>query len=66
VARALPRTLRERRAIQAARALDAQGFAALLRSELDSPYFGRIGASPLVRGALTAAWWAVRRLAGVR
>jgi GT2 family glycosyltransferase len=66
VARALPRVLEERRAIQAARAASVAEFAAPLRSGLDSPYFGGIGRSRAVRALLDAALHAVRRLAGVR
>jgi GT2 family glycosyltransferase len=66
VAGGLPRALRERREVQAARVLDPDGFAALLRSDLGSPYFGPVGASPLVARLLGAAWRTARGLAGVR
>ena len=62
----LPRALRERREVQAAAVLDPGDFAALLRSDLGSPYFGPIGASPAVTRMLGAAWRAVRVLAGIR
>jgi hypothetical protein len=55
----LPRLVGERRAIQARRRLGARDFAALLTPDLDSPYFGRVGGSRLVRGALRAYWRAV-------
>ena len=42
--RALPRLLRERRAIQAARTISAAEFAAWLTPDLDSPFLGRAGA----------------------
>lgn len=66
VVRALPRVLGERRAIQAARRAPVAAFAAPLRSGLESPYFGGVGASRAVAALLAGAWWAVRRLAGVR
>jgi GT2 family glycosyltransferase len=60
----LPRLLRERREIQAARTVSAGRFAAALTARLDSPYLGRAARSrPL--GAVLGAYWAiVRRLLG--
>ncbi len=66
VLRALPRVLRERRAVQARRTVSAGDFAAHLCSDLDSPYFGAAGRSRLVSAVLGAAWRAVRGVAGVR
>jgi N-acetylglucosaminyl-diphospho-decaprenol L-rhamnosyltransferase len=62
VARALPRLLRERRAVQATRRIDAAAFADGLGAELSSPYLGAIGRSRLLGGALRAYWAAVRAL----
>jgi GT2 family glycosyltransferase len=56
VIRSLPRLARERRAIQAARQVDARTFAAGLTSELGSPYFGRAGSHPLLAWALRVYW----------
>jgi GT2 family glycosyltransferase len=58
----LPRLIRERRAIQDRRSLPAVGFAALLTAELDSPYFGGVGQSRIVRLALSAYWRVVLAL----
>jgi GT2 family glycosyltransferase len=54
--RALPRLLRERRAVQATRAIPAAAFAACLTPDLDSPYLGRAGRSRLLRAVLRAYW----------
>jgi GT2 family glycosyltransferase len=54
--RALPRLLRERRAIQARRAIGAAEFARLLTPDLDSPYLGAAGRSTLLRAGLRAYW----------
>ncbi len=62
VARALPRLLRERRAIQAGARIDAADFAAALTAELDSAYLGRASRSALLRGLLGAYWKLVLRL----
>ena len=62
--RALPRALRQRRAIQARAAVGAAEFAAPLVPELDSPFFGAMGRSRLVRALLRAYWGAVRRALG--
>ena len=61
---ALPRVLRERRAIQARRTVSAAEFAAALTPELSSPYLGpAAGARPL-RWMLRAYWSLVRALLG--
>ena len=60
--RALPRLLRERRAIQARRAVGAAEFARLLTPELASPYLGRAGRSGLLRLALRGYWAGVLAL----
>jgi len=64
VMRALPRLLRERRVIQAGRQVPAAIFAAPLRAELTSPYFGSVGTQPLVSHALSLYWRAVLVLIG--
>lgn len=53
---ALPRLARERRAIQAARRIDAAAFAAGLTAELSSPYLGAAGRSAPVRRVLKLYW----------
>ena len=55
-ARALPRLLRERRAIQAGRTISAADFAAALTPDLDSPFLGRAGRSRLLRALLRGYW----------
>ena len=63
VARAFPRLLRERRAIQAGRRIDAATFAdAVLTPDLDSEYLGRASHSRLLRALLRAYWRAARSL----
>ena len=62
--RALPRTLRQRRAIQARAAVEPAEFAAPMVAELDSPFFGAMGRSRVVRALLRAYWAAVRRALG--
>lgn len=62
VVRWLPRLVRERRSIQARRAISAAEFADHLTAELSSPYFGGVGRSRAVRAALRAYWALVRRL----
>ncbi len=54
--RALPRLLRERRAVQATRTITCREFAAWLTPDLDSPYLGRAGRSRPLRWALRAYW----------
>ncbi|MCB0865034.1 MAG: glycosyltransferase family 2 protein [Solirubrobacterales bacterium] len=62
-ARALPRLLRERREIQATRAVDVATFAgAALTADLDSEYLGRAGDSRLLGMLLRAYWRAATRL----
>jgi GT2 family glycosyltransferase len=53
---ALPRLLRERRAIQARRAIGAGEFARLLTPDLTSRDLGRVGGSRALRAALRAYW----------
>jgi N-acetylglucosaminyl-diphospho-decaprenol L-rhamnosyltransferase len=53
---AMPRLLRERRQIQASRAIDAASFARGLSADLASPYLGRLGRSRVLRGVLRAYW----------
>lgn len=60
--RALPRTLRERKAIQARRQITAGEFAAFLTPDLDSPYLGRAGRIAPLRWGLRAYWAVVRAL----
>ncbi len=62
--RALPTLRRERAGIQATRRVSASTFAALLTSELSSPYFGAAGTQPLLRWALRLYWRAVLALLG--
>jgi N-acetylglucosaminyl-diphospho-decaprenol L-rhamnosyltransferase len=62
VLRALPRLMRERRAIQARRRVSAQTFAATMTAELGSPYFGDIGQRAFIRRALELYWRLVRAL----
>jgi GT2 family glycosyltransferase len=58
-ARALPRLLRERRAVQATRTIGPAAFAGALTPDLDSPYLGRAGRSAPLRWALRTYWRAV-------
>ena len=60
--RALPRSLRERRAIQASRTISAGEFAAFLTPDLDSAYLGRAGQVAPLRWGLRAYWSVVRAL----
>jgi GT2 family glycosyltransferase len=66
VARSLPRLRRQRRVIQASRAVGARQFARALTADLDSPYLGRPARSRVLRGALRAYWSAVLALLGAR
>ena len=61
--RALPRLLRERRAVQATRTISCGEFAAHLTPDLDSPFLGRAGRSRPLRAALRAYWRLVLRAA---
>jgi GT2 family glycosyltransferase len=54
--RALPRLLRERRAVQATRAVGALEFAQWLTPDLDSPFLGAAGRLRILRWALRAYW----------
>jgi GT2 family glycosyltransferase len=69
-ARALPRLLRERRAIREAAAaggpLDPAAFAALLGSDLDSEFLGAASRSPLLSALLGLYWRLARALLGLR
>lgn len=60
VARALPRLLGERRAIQSRRTISAARFASCLTSELSSPFLGTAADSRLLRVGLSVYWTAVR------
>jgi hypothetical protein len=59
-----PSNLRLRRQIQARRTISAAGFASLLTSDLDSPFFGRAGRMRGLRWALRAYWRLVRAALG--
>jgi N-acetylglucosaminyl-diphospho-decaprenol L-rhamnosyltransferase len=54
--RALPRLVRERRAVQATRTVSAAEFAAWLTPDLDSPFLGRAGRLAPLRWGLRAYW----------
>ena len=56
VARALPRLLRERRAIQAERTVSSAAFAARLTAELSSPFLGPAARVPLITWGVRAYW----------
>ena len=56
VMRALPRLLRERRAIQSQRRISAREFASRLTPDLSSEYLGRARRSRLLRVGLRAYW----------
>jgi GT2 family glycosyltransferase len=62
VLRALPRLREERRAIQATRSVSAADFARGLVVDLDSPFLGATGRSPVVRMLLRSYWSAARRV----
>ncbi|MDX6647941.1 MAG: hypothetical protein QOK40_3668 [Miltoncostaeaceae bacterium] len=62
VARALPRTLAERRRIQAGARVGAAEFAAALRPELDSPFLGAAGRTRAL-GLVLRCYWALVRAA---
>lgn len=61
---AAPRLRRERRRIQATRAVGAREFAGGLTPDLESPYLGRAGRSRVLRAALRAYWALVLGLLG--
>jgi GT2 family glycosyltransferase len=56
----LPQARGERREIQRRRAVSERVFADGLTAELDSPFLGAVGRSPVVRAAVRLAWRAVR------
>ena len=56
VLRALPRLMRERRAIQARRRISTRAFAAAMTAELGSPYFSGLAKRALVRRTLELYW----------
>jgi N-acetylglucosaminyl-diphospho-decaprenol L-rhamnosyltransferase len=60
--RRLPWALRSRRQVQRRRTVSPGEFASWLTPDLDSPFFGRAGRSPLLRRCLRAYWRAVRAL----
>jgi GT2 family glycosyltransferase len=62
VVRRLPGLLRERRQVQATRAVSAAEFAAWLTADLDSPFIPAVARSIPVRLALRAYWRLVRLL----
>jgi GT2 family glycosyltransferase len=64
LARSAPRLARERRGIQAARAISIGEFAAALSADLDSPYLGAAADSRLLGTALRAYWSVVLVLLG--
>ena len=56
VLRSLPRVLRRRRTVQHTRLASAGDFAAVLTSELDSPFFGGMARLRAIAWALTGYW----------
>jgi GT2 family glycosyltransferase len=64
VARSLRTTLRDRREVQSKVTLSAAEFAAALQSDLNSPLFGDVGRSRVVRLMLRLYWRAVLGLLG--
>jgi hypothetical protein len=60
--RALPRLVRERRAIQGDRRVTAGSFAAPLVAELSSPYLGQAGRQPIVGAGLGLYWRLTRAM----
>lgn len=62
--RALPRLVRERRAVQAGRAVKSGEFALALTPALDSAYLGAAARSGLLASLLRGYWRAVLRLLG--
>jgi N-acetylglucosaminyl-diphospho-decaprenol L-rhamnosyltransferase len=64
VAGALPRLLRERRAVQATRVASAAEFARGLEPGLDSPYLGAASRSRVLEALLGGYWRLVLRLLG--
>ncbi len=66
VIRSLPKLMRERREIRAARRIDGPSFAAGLTADLDSAYLGAAGRSGVLRSALRAYWRVALALLGSR
>lgn len=64
VVRDLPQALRERRAVQAHVTISAAEFADALVADLDSPLFGDVGRSRVVRALLRLYWAAVKAVLG--
>ena len=64
LARTTPRLWRERRQIQATRAIPARRFARALTADLDSPYQGQVARSGALRAALRAYWFVALALLG--
>jgi GT2 family glycosyltransferase len=64
VLRWLPRLLRERRQVQATRAISTAEFASGLSADLDSPFIPAVARSTPVRLVLRAYWGAVRFVLG--
>lgn len=60
--RAIPTLVRERRALQAGRRVPTASFAACLRAELSSPFFGSVASNPLIRCGLGLYWRGVLAL----
>jgi hypothetical protein len=58
--RALPRLVRERRAIQAQARISVAEFAEPMTAELNSPYFGALGRQATVRALLQLYWRVVQ------
>jgi N-acetylglucosaminyl-diphospho-decaprenol L-rhamnosyltransferase len=59
ILRWLPSGLKERRVVQARRRVSAREFASGMVAELDSPFFGRVAQSALLRRLFGAYWRAV-------
>lgn len=59
---ALPRLRRERAAVQATRRVSAATFSRGLVVDLDSPFLGATGTSPVVRAMLRTYWAVARRV----
>lgn len=64
LARTAPQLWRERRQVQATRAIPARRFARALTPDLDSPYLGPAARSGILRAALRAYWFVALVLLG--